>query len=180
MKARNALKTLSVFLPILLSSCGGDSGDDFTFGFVKDVRVDPESIAVGANATVIVDFDPNTLSKIDSEGDESESVQDTEVAVLLPPGLDFVNGSSEFDGSILDGFDSRPPNEVEICSDGSRALRYSFKTGELSTLGNNRIRLQGKAFEPRGTVVISAGTDSAITSPCEIVGQDSDQLVILP
>ena len=98
-----------------LGACGGGGSvfDTPNVGSVIDVKVDPSAIVLGDRATIKVRFDPATF--IDSDGDES--VTATDVVVLLPPGMDFVSTSSQLDGSILEGFNDRPANTVEICPD---------------------------------------------------------------
>jgi len=164
-----------LFAEFFLAGCGGGGSDgSFNLGFVEDVRVDPAAVRVEGDVTVTVDFEPNTTSDLD----DAIEVQASDVAVLLPPGVDYVKDSSQLDGNIFDGFNSRPPNSVTICADGSRALYYRLAVGELSTLGDNKIKIKARPFEVRGGVSFTAEVDSIIFSPCEIVGQDSDTLLI--
>lgn len=162
---------LSLFL---ISSCGSDSHS--LIGFVSDVRVDPESVQLNELASVRVDFDS---SQIENFADGSLSVAATEVVIKLPPGVDYVVDTSEFDGSDVGGYRKRNPNHIEICSDGTRALSYLFSAGEL-TDNENSIRLYVKPYEGEGEVIFFALADDFIPIPCNIFSEDFDKLLILP
>ncbi len=159
-----------------LGACGGGGSvfDAQNAGSVIDVKVDPSAIVLGERATIKVRFDPATF--IDSDGDES--VTATDVVVLLPPGMDFVSTSSQLDGSILEGFNDRPANTVEICPDGSRALWYEFGGGELSDLGANSIKFDGQAFEARGAVSIRAAARDSLGAACDVTPQGSEEITL--
>lgn len=166
--------TLVSILSLLSISCGG--GSQNRVGFISDVRVDPDSVHLNELASVRVDFDP---SQIENFSDGSSSLNDTDVVIKIPPGVDYVVDTSEFDGSDVGGYRKRNPNQVEICNDGTRALSYFFSSGEL-TDNENSIRLNVKPYEGQGKVTFFALADDLITVPCNIFAEDSDTLLILP
>ncbi|MFN8393018.1 MAG: hypothetical protein U0136_22175 [Bdellovibrionota bacterium] len=164
-------------LCVLVAGCGGSS-DSFQRAFVTDVRVDPDQVRVGEEISVRVDFDPSqSETQSGSDGETTTSLEDSTVVIRLPEGVDYVTGSSEFDGSDVGGFRTRGPNHVEICSDGSRALTYQFTAGE-QTDNENSIRLTAKAFENVGTVTFGAEADDFIADACSVGIEDTDQLLV--
>lgn len=167
--------TAVLVLSLLSLSCGG-SGNQSLVGFVTDVRVDPESVRLNELASVRVDFDSSQTANVSGD---SSSVSATEVVLKIPPGVDYVVDTSEFDGSDVGGYRKRNPNRVEICSDGTRALTYSFSAGEL-TDNENSIRLYVKPYEGQGEVIFFALADDFISIPCNIFSEDFDKLLILP
>lgn len=172
----NPLRCLSVLsLPLFLASCGGDSSNS-QIAFVTDVRVDPASVRLNQEIGIQVDFEPSQSADFSSD---SASLQSSTVVIRLPEGVDYVTGSSQFDGSDVGGFRDRGPNRVDICGDGTRVLSYFFSSGEL-TDNENKIRLSAVAFQGSGTVTIDAEADDSITIPCGILPQDFDTLVITP
>lgn len=168
----NVVLSLSLFLFL---SCGG-SGSQNLVGFVTDVRVDPASVHLNELASVRVDFDSSQTANLSND---SLSVSATDVVLKIPPGVDYEVDTSEFDGSDVGGYRTRNPNHVEICSDGTRALTYSFSAGEL-TDNENSIRLYVKPYEGQGEVIFFALADDFISIPCNIFSEDFDQLLILP
>ncbi len=171
-RTRASQITMITSLLFLLSCGGSDSRGGGLVGFVTDVRVDPEGVRLNELASVRVDFNP---SQTEDVLDDSLSLRDTEVVISLPPGVDYLVDSSEFDGSDVSGFRKRNPNHVEICRDGSRALTYSFSSGEL-TDNENSIRLEVTPYEGQGEVLFFALADDFISSPCDIFAEDHDIL----
>ena len=163
-----------IFILATLSACG--SGNESQIGFVTDVRVDPEAVALNQTASLRVDFEPSQDAVF--SGDSASLVR-TEVTIKLPEGVDYVTDSSEFDGNDAFGFKKRNPNTVEICADGSRALTYSFAPGEL-TDNENSIRMTVAPFAGQGQVYFYAMADDFISFPCNVISEDFDTLTILP
>ena len=178
MKENSIIRKLALFaLPVLMAStgCGGDSSDS-QVAFVTDVRVDPASVRLNEQIGIQVDVEP---SQTGSSVSDNTSLDPSTVVVRLPQGVDYVAGSSQFDGSDVGGFRDRGPNRVDICGDGTRVLSYFFSAGEL-TDNENKIRLAATAFQGSGTVTIDAEADDSITVPCGILAQDFDTLIIVP
>lgn len=159
---------------VILSGCGGDddsifdSGSGFTQARVTDVRVDPEAVVLNQEIGIQVDFTP---------ADFDSSLEATTVALKLPPGVQYVTGSSDFDGSDVGGFRSRGPNRVESCIDGTTALTYDFSSGEM-TDNENKIRLSAVAVAGRGNVFFIAEAAANLGDSCAILGEDADNIVI--
>jgi hypothetical protein len=164
---------LSILLVVLIG-CG--TGDESGNAFIDEVRVTPDVTTVGELVSVIIDFSA-ALSDSDFVDPDSEQLEDTEVLVILPKGVDFVPDSSDLDGSDIAGFRKRPPNTVEICQDGSRALYYDFGSGEL-TDGRNRLRLQARPFEPVGEVRVGARAERVLGIPCSEAPEETDFLLV--
>jgi hypothetical protein len=162
---------ISSLLPLFIG-CG--SFDDSRNAFVDEVRVTPDVTSVGELVSVIVDFNA-ALDDNDLVDPDTERLEDTEVLVILPKGVDFVPDSSDLDGSDIAGFRKRPPNTVEICEDGSRALYYDFASGEL-TDGRNRLRLQARPFEVIGEVRVGARAERVLGVPCSETPEETDFL----
>ncbi len=163
----------SACLPFV-SGCGGDDDffDFFTPAQVTDVRVDPASVRVGEQIAIQVDFDPSQF--------DSDDLEPSTVVLRLPVGVNYVNGSSEFDGSDVSGFRSRGPNRIDGCGDGTTVLSYFFDAGEQTDF-ENKIRLAAVATTAAvGEVLFEAEADSGIATPCGIFRQDSDNLIVLP
>jgi hypothetical protein len=165
-----------IFCGILHLGCGGS--DDTQDAFVTDVRVDPDVLRVGEEGTVRVDFEP---SQIDSNplDDTGASLVDSEVVIILPPGVDFIPESFEIDTSDVDGFRARNPNRVEVCGDETRAITYRF-TGRELTDNENSIRFRIKPFEGRGEVVLGAVADNFLGLSCQVAVEEVDRLTTLP
>lgn len=160
-------------------ACGGGPSEDFEPAVVTDLRVDPESVRVGDPISIQVHFEPSRVVTVDSDGDSSEKLRDSVVVLRIPRGIDYVTGSSDFDGSDVHGFRERGPNKVEICADGTRALTYSFSDGELTDI-ENRIRLSATAFEANGTLSFIAEAANSISIPCDISAEDLDIIIVNP
>ncbi len=167
-----------VLCSLWLSSCGGDS-ESIQAARVEDVRVDPAKVHLGEPITVTVTFDGAELTSFSGDDSDTENLH-TDVVVVLPGGVDFITDSSEYDEGLNDDYDARGPNSVTLCDDGSRALKYEFAPGELSTLVANRIRFRAQAFESRGIVQFFAEAEETIYTVCGAIPEDSDQLTILP
>jgi hypothetical protein len=157
-----------------LTGCGTGGGTQNAF--IDEVRVTPDVTSVGEVISVIVDFNAAVTESNFAESD-TEQLEDTEVLVILPKGVDFVPDTSDLDGSDIAGFRKRPPNTVEICQDGSRALYYDFASGEL-TDGRNRLRLQARPFEPIGEVRVGARAERVLGIPCNETPEKSDFLLV--
>ena len=166
-------RLLFTLLFLAISGCGG-IGDDSSDALIDEVRVTPDVTSAGEVISVIVDFSA-ALSDYDFSEPDTEQLADTEVLVILPKGVDFVAESSDLDGSDIAGFRKRPPNTVEICPDGSRALYYDFRTGEM-TDGRNRLRLQARPFEVVGDVEVGARAERVLGVPCAATAEKTDFL----
>ena len=175
---RTNLKYLTIsfeLAALLLVGCGGSSDDDAIRGaIVTDVRVDPDSVRLGDDIKIQVDFNPTEFL---GSSTSSSSIEASTVVVRLPPGVDYVTGSSQFDGSDVGGFRDRGPNHVELCEDGTRVLTYQFTSGE-QTDNENKIKLVARAYEGSGTVYFDAEANDDIFDSCRIRGDDYDTLEI--
>jgi hypothetical protein len=123
---------------------------------------------------VQIEFEPALSADIDDE----LVADSTHVTITLPAGVDFVADSSDLDGSLFQGFEKRPPNVVQICRSGTRAITYYLAPGELSDNERARIRLLGRVFEPNGMVSVEAAVQRLITDPC-FVGPDEREEIEL-
>lgn len=183
-----ALRINSVALTtvIVLASCGGD-GSSFSStdpAEIIEVRATPRTIPLGTKASIEVAFIPALFTPADTQLDDdspSTSTAEFDLVVRLPPGLDYVVGSSKvtdsFLGDVIFGNpDPRGPNSVEICADKSRALLYHFSDDELSTVSlvSSKIRLEAQAYELTGARDVDASASFSIAVPC---GAEPDKSV---
>jgi len=165
-------KLTYIILLLALAACGDNGFNQEPWLF--DLRVSPEVAKVGELVSVQIEFEP----ALSADVDDDLVADSTHVTITLPPGVDFVADSSDLYGGIFEGFEKRPPNVVQICRSGSRAITYYLAPGELPDDEQARIRLLGRVFEPSGSVSVEAAVQREITDPC-FVGPDEREGVEL-
>ena len=163
---------LTVTLMFSLVACG--SSDEFAFSFVSDFSVTPSNTSVGGQASLSVVFQSSDNSVLSS----NKIATNTDLAILIPTGIDIIANTSELDNNSGDDFKARTPNSVIRCQNGSHSVYYKFSSEELSNFGQNQVRLKVTPTENRGIVTFKAEADTIISNPCNIITEQSGSLTI--
>ena len=170
------------------AGCGGSAG---SAAEVVEVRADSATIRIGGRTGVEVEFTVSTTQEVDTNPIDDEepgySTDPSDVAVIVPVGLRFIEGSSTlndnfFGDNIFGDEDPRGPNRFVLCPDRSTALLYRFSRDELDSDNPllKRIRFSVEGSSAEGQVTISAASAHTIANPCAIQAEDSTVVEVLP
>lgn len=181
-------KAIALLLILSILGCGGSAGP---ISEVLDVRSDRSVLRVGERTGIEVEFSVETEQDFDidpSDDDEpGYSSLASEVGVVVPAGLRFVEGSSSlndnfFGDNIFGDEDPRGPNRFIPCPDGSTALLYSFSRNELDPDNPlaKRIRFETDAVAANGLVTIRAASASTLSRLCDLSAEGSATVELLP
>ncbi len=181
-------KTIAPLLLLTVIGCGGTAGPNSE---VLGVRSDRSVLRVGERTGIEVEFSVETEQDFDSNPIDDEepgySTVPSEVGIIVPAGLRFVEGSSSlndnfFGDNIFGDEDPRGPNRFIACPDGSTALLYSFATDELDSDNPlaKRIRFEVDAVAANGLVTVRASSASTLSQLCELSGEGSATLELIP
>lgn len=187
--AANCLIGISLLLTV--PGCGGDDyySDDEESAEIEDVSLSSNQVFVGQTVRIEVEFYPATYysASLDPLDDSNGySSDDFELAVRIPVGLDYVENSSELEDDfysdvVFGDADSRGPNRIELCEDGSRVLLYSFSDDELGDeeYRESELRFEAIAYEAAEVGLVSAYTDESIPFPCFAGIEEAEPIAIL-
>lgn len=151
------------FLTTLSAGCSGDSDDD-TDAEVREIAVDDRALTIGEEYGVDLDF---SFAR-DSVFDDGDRVS---IALQLPAGVAFVEGSSR-----IDGFDDESVTPfVTGCSDGSSILFFDLDEDDLrgaedpdgSADGRLELEIIGLALTDAVSIQARADYDGTFAS-CDV------------
>ena len=181
-------------LPVLVvvSGCGG-GGESVSTNLpsgISELRVSPALIGVGDEATVEVAFVPpissDLTSDVDEDGQNDLQTEAFELVVRIPRGFQYVTGSSGITDVFLRDIlvnnpAPRSPNGIDLCTDGVRALTYSFARGELNAESpvTTKIRFRVQSAETAQGFVEAADA-AAIGDVCNEPAEVSEPLAAVP
>lgn len=131
---------ITIFCLVLVAGCGGSDSDNLNGSYgVSDISALAKNITIGEGDRVDVYF----TSKYEFDG----YPDGTDLVLKLPAALAYQLGSSEiFDGSD-DARDSRTPDRIVNCDDGTSFIVYNFSDSdlfdrEIGGVGSFGIRIQ--------------------------------------
>jgi hypothetical protein len=109
---------------VLLSGCGGESGDKGASEYeVTGVNIVAHGVAIGGTVRTEVLFD--TKQELDGSADGLD------VLVKLPPAVEYVEGSSRIYNGDANVTDKLDPTESELCANGTTSLVFRLSRSDL-------------------------------------------------
>lgn len=188
MSILSAPKAIAPLLLLGIIGCGGSAGPNSE---VLGVRTDRGVLRVGERTGIEVEFSVETEQDFDSNpSDDDEpgySTLPSEVGIVVPAGLRFVEGSSSlndnfFGDNIFGDEDPRGPNRFIACPDGSTALLYQFSANELDSDNPlaKRIRFEADAIAATGLVTVRAASAPTLSQLCGLSAEASATLELVP
>jgi hypothetical protein len=165
--------------------CGASvPGREYFEGAILDLTVSRKVARVGELVSVEVEFDPfKTRIKDPFTNDFTDEYRpdETTIWILLPAGIEYVPGSSEFNsGDSTASYNKRDPDVVLNCEAntinlGRQAIVYDFPEGTSLPINFPRVRFTGSVSEPSGLVEVEVAVTEGIGRPCSLGTDFADQ-----